>query len=537
MKKSYILVSISLILFSTNLVAQNIELPDVTTVIEGEGIKVEQDALPDFKDVLTIPTGSGEVIPVLPDINTNIEEDKSKKINLNNNKTVYSEISAGGGYPFLFFGNCEVQSTNKKSPFKLLFNYESANGYNGKALTDNYSDSNINLFFEKKYTQDALALNFEASYDLTNRGLQNKVEGMSEINKSLVYGNANVNYGFSNGINIGSDITLSLYDRFAKLTKDEVKVDDYKKQGDFITFTPSLYFKWSGYGFDIGLKGEYLLDANLSNAIKGDNTNRGLFNLGLNWHNEIVNAYGNVGIVFGNQLLNNSVLVPFNLGVDVVFPVYFSNRNIALSYEGGLDSVYKKVGDKEKAYSFAALSTVPNEEADWYGKLSIALPLKASFTGNFGAEYRKTAFDNGVIEADYSVGTKNLYGFTKRNQELLSTDLALTFNYGIFSIKGGWHANWFDRPSNEALQHISLDIAFQDKNSKWGASLFSSYEVKSDWEIPQLALEGFVQITPTVRLNLAFEDVINLFTGDERKGNGMYIDRGFSGSVFLKFVL
>ena len=47
------------------LFAQNIELPDVTTVITGDSVKVGADALPDFEDVLVISEGSGDIVPFL----------------------------------------------------------------------------------------------------------------------------------------------------------------------------------------------------------------------------------------------------------------------------------------------------------------------------------------------------------------------------------------------------------------------------------------------------------------------------------------
>ena len=69
MKKSYLIISISLI-FTTGLFAQNIKLPDVTTVIEGESKKAGYDSLPPFKDVIEKTTGSGTIVPELPDVDT-----------------------------------------------------------------------------------------------------------------------------------------------------------------------------------------------------------------------------------------------------------------------------------------------------------------------------------------------------------------------------------------------------------------------------------------------------------------------------------
>ena len=85
----------------TGLHAQNIELPEVTTVISGETEKAGTDTLPDFSDVLKLPNGSGDLQPVLPEAesaeNNEIAAGKTKPVE----KSVYAEGLIGGGYPAL----------------------------------------------------------------------------------------------------------------------------------------------------------------------------------------------------------------------------------------------------------------------------------------------------------------------------------------------------------------------------------------------------------------------------------------------------
>ena len=58
-KSVLILCSLS---FAGFVFAQNIELPEVTTVISGDTEKAEADALPDFSDVLSTKPVSLEVV-------------------------------------------------------------------------------------------------------------------------------------------------------------------------------------------------------------------------------------------------------------------------------------------------------------------------------------------------------------------------------------------------------------------------------------------------------------------------------------------
>ena len=66
-KKKY-MVMIAACVLAASVFSQNIELPEVTTVISGDTEKVGEEALPDFEDVLRLPNGSGDVNPELPEV-------------------------------------------------------------------------------------------------------------------------------------------------------------------------------------------------------------------------------------------------------------------------------------------------------------------------------------------------------------------------------------------------------------------------------------------------------------------------------------
>ena len=82
---------------SMNLIfAQNIELPEVTTVISSETEKADAEALPDFSDVLTKPgiaaSGSGNVDPVLPEVETS-EKGRNGKSGAAHNLCYFPHLS------------------------------------------------------------------------------------------------------------------------------------------------------------------------------------------------------------------------------------------------------------------------------------------------------------------------------------------------------------------------------------------------------------------------------------------------------------
>ena len=60
--------------------------------------------------------------------------------------------------------------------------------------------------------------------------------------------------------------------------------------------------------------------------------------LDLEWKNDIIRLYGNAAAVVGKNIMDDSVIVPFTVGVESSFPVYFANRRVSLCLEGGIDS-------------------------------------------------------------------------------------------------------------------------------------------------------------------------------------------------------
>ena len=128
----------SLIFITSGLAAQNIELPEVTTVISGDAEKAEKDALPDFSDVLELPSGSGGVEPELPGVESAGKPEIAASPLPKSEKSVYAEGLIGGGYPMFFTGNISVFRSVGESPFRFNFEHNSALGYSNHSLIDNF---------------------------------------------------------------------------------------------------------------------------------------------------------------------------------------------------------------------------------------------------------------------------------------------------------------------------------------------------------------------------------------------------------------
>ncbi len=513
--------------------AENIELPEVTTVISGETEKAGVEALPSFSDVLKLPNGSGDLQPVLPETEASENNDIAAGKNKPVEKSVYAEGLIGGGYPAFFTGNISVARTIGASPFKFSFEHDSALGYASHSVTDGYSDRTTKLSIEKEYKKNHLQWGASAFYKSAADGLQGKLiyadSKIGLLNRDLYDAGGNISYSFDNGFSLGAAAGLDFYNRYAEIECTQIKTVRY------FSAAPSIFFRWQGYGFDTGFTTSYDYDTELSENIVFPKSHRAQFKIDLQWKNDIFRLYGNAAAVIGKNIMDDSVIVPFTVGVEAGFPVYFSNRRVSLCAEGGIDSYKAKAFELEEKYKFTNENWNPLEVSEWYGKFNVSIPLKNTFTGTAGVEYRQTAYDNGRWQPDYDAKTP-IYSFYKKDYKGLSTDFGLTYHQGILGISGSWHSNWMDHSARENIQTVKVDVNIQEENSKWGLDFNCTLPINSDMVLPIVNAEGFVRVTQSVRAILSVNDLIKLYKGETRNYAGQYEARGGSAALLLKFV-
>lgn len=531
MKKIYKITATVLFLSAETFVfAQNIELPDVTTVIEGDSIKAGLDTLPDFTDVLVVEGDSGKVVPKLPEVDA--PEDTKGPISSGETaeKTIFAEGLIGGGYPTLFEGNFSVFRMTGESPFKLEFDYNSANGYADHSLTDGFYDRNTKLLVEKSFKKDSLNWGINGLYNATSDGLQNQIEGISSLNHEVYDVNGNIDYELGKGFKLGAFLNVDFYNRYADVTKGSFPTVS------FIDLEPKLFASWEGYGVKISFDADYLFGTDIKDNLTDENLNRGEFKLGLQWGNEIITVYGNVAAVVGNNIGDNSVVVPFTVGADSGFAVPFSNRKLAISLAGGIDSKQISLHEIENKYRFTTAAFILPEESDWFGKFGIMIPYGEGFTGNLDFEYRQTAFDNKIWKPDYRfMSPFGTYGYKYEDNQQANTNVSLSYHYKFITVTGGWKSYWLNVPVLEVQNKVSVDINFQDDFARWGADLIAEFGLDESNPIPVINVEAFARITPAVRAVVAVNDIVELMKAEQRVYAGNYIGRSGNVSALLKF--
>ena len=227
-------------LFLIPLSAQNIELPEVTTVITGESVTAGSDALPSFENVIVTPQNSEKESILLPEVTVSSNSIQKKSDEDYYKKDIFAEGKIGGGFPTLFTGEFSVFRTTTDSPFKIFFSYDSAVGYSGKKLTDGFSDQNVNLFIEKKYYSNNFNWDFGGGYNDVSNGFQNQETNISKFNQNKYFGNVDFSYDFPKNIKLGARFDMDFYNRYA----DTINFDF--PSAAVLTLNPRIYSDWKG---------------------------------------------------------------------------------------------------------------------------------------------------------------------------------------------------------------------------------------------------------------------------------------------------
>ena len=512
-----------------------IELPDLTTVVAGGQETDDFAPPPSFDDVLDIPYNSGDLVPVLPSISAGDESDVVAAGGQSDQKDIYAQGEIGGGYPAAFTGDFEIARLYGADPFKISFKHNSAAGYAGHNLADDYKEGQTSISLEKDFIRKNLRWGFSGLYEDRGNGLQSKVENISAYNQDSIGLAANLLWSLPKDFYLGFDVDSQFYYRFSELTKageSAAVVPQWIKNTSRVTVNPDFVIGWKHNGFDISFDAAYDLEA------WKQASNRGQIDLNFSWKNEKIKLFADAGIVFGNTIGNNTVIPPFEVGLETLLPVYFSDRKLNFSLSGGLASNRQTTNELEKSFKFSGMEEMTSETSDWFGNINLLVPLKSSFTGNVAAGYKRTAFDNGVWTPDYSDSNLvcGLYGFSVKNRNELFTDFAFTWKYKIFAATAKYHANWLDIPVLENKHTISVSFALQSQKGLWGVNLDTEYLLDASDNKPVINLEGFVQAASSVRIVLSVNDMLKLLGAEERHFAGQYAANSGNAMLLVKFL-
>lgn len=506
-----------------------IELPDVTTVISGETLTAGKDSVPDYKKILPDKNTGSVQLPVMPAVqNEKLPENEysSKK---ESEKDVYAEGKIGGGYPFCFTGDFSIFRMTGDSPFELSFNHEAYEDFAQKKSADGYFLRQTSIEADKKLSVKNAKFDFSGWYKNKDNGLQSDSNSFTDYLYNDIGAKVLGEWNLSKGWYIFSFIGCSYYNRYGIQFENALESENsWEKNSKYFSFSPEFSFGWKNYGFDLNFSSKYETQLNMKDsntlqkalyASSAESVHRGQFTFNFSWKNDFVDTWAKTSVVTGTSIGNNDVIVPFGIGATFLLENGFSSRKIVLSAEGGLDSFLESAGSIEKNSPFAVLYSLPAEQSDWYGKAFASVPLKDIFSLNFTGEFRKTAFGNGIWQADYSsvLSSSGFYLINQEERTDFNTEVVFTADFEQLKLSGGWKSYWLDTPSNKEKYSINSSVLFEGKNSEWNAraSLVEFLGDEAD-KVPAVGAEISFKASRSIRLALEATDIIKLLTGKTR---------------------
>ncbi|QTQ12365.1 hypothetical protein HRI96_09235 [Treponema parvum] len=523
---------------------EEIILPDMETVVSGNEVLTVKDALPDFSDVIVDEnTASGNFVrlpdyPLREDPLTETAGEKTKE------KDIFVEGLVGGGYPEFFTGDFSVYRSSGENPFSLGFFHESSAGYSRKDASDGFFDEMTKIYGDKTFTLPSSVWKFSGSYEKNGNGMQNVSPVFYDVSKRNLGGRVEAGFHPSDIFELTFSAGASWYGRYAG-KKNSSSVSAPEEGASIFLLDPFVRASW-----EIGqVKLKVLADYKQQNNIAGDENitssefdaqaaHRGRLGADISWSNGIFTVFEEVSAVAGTAIgSDRKIIVPFTLGFEIKAEPSFMSGPFVFSAQGGISSVQETYSMLEKKYGFAVLNFIPPETTDWYAYVRTAFPVNANLTFNGSAEYRKTAFGNGVWQPDYERALPSgMYGFTETERELLKTKADISFYAGIFTFSALWTAEWKDIPVLESRHLAEFAASVQSSDARTGADLSLGFEAGEGADkTPVIDFASFVRFTSAVRIAVQVDDIVKLAAGRLRTYAGKYGARSGSAALLVKF--
>jgi len=503
-----------------------IYLPDLTTVVEDNS----EVFIPEIKMNLTgdleLPEGTVTDSVIFHEVEVDYEEPVEEPPV---KKDLKMEGQVGAGYPGNFNVNFLLNGMTEENPYGLNVVYDTMKNYGGLLQSDGFYDRNLSVSGSKvfQWSEDKNKLILKGSFNDTENGLQKLAEPASYSRAEY---DASVSYSgkLPKGFTLSAAAEGNLFNRSIEKTSDS----------QFKYLAPSFQAKWNYRNVEMGGNVNYSLENGLGNT-----SHRGYTGSYIQWKNNYVKLFAEAGTVFGNNIGQEKVLVPFKLETVVTVPVKYSEKQISIGLEGGMSSEGKTVHLLEQTCAFSAFESgeeskkLPGEVSDWYGILDLYFPIKSIIGLNVNVEYRKSAFGNGFIQPSYSEEylLNGLYGFTQVDRQLIASRENISFTLSGLKINAGWISYFDFVPSTENEQEVFVSADYSYKN--WDAYGEIDFPIiaQNGCSIPVLDLEAGYKVKDSVRIAVNLKDIVKLMDSSNRPAAGQYAARSGSASILLDF--
>lgn len=523
-----------------------ISLPDVTTVVTGESEGLNIPA-PDLNKSVKLPKKSSSVTPQMPDIKEKapvvVEEKPAPKP-----ASLMVEGRVGGGYPANILANFLIQQLGLRDTFSLLFNHDSFSAFGGSSQPKNFSASDTDIYLFKRFQLDRGVVDFTGFYGSVQNGFQNQIQDLTPVNQNIAKGKLGYSMSIRGEHKLNLAFGTDFYSRYNDITNITDTLDSWQEESVLLFFVPTA--SYSKAFFDdalvLGASAAYNLDMDIKGTLVDEQTiytngrslNRGELLFNSEFKKEYFDLFGSAGLVFGDHQNDNSVIVPFTLKVVTRVPIKTSIVTFCLA--GGMESAKTSVNEEEQKYKYTAFSTLPSECSAWYGHFDTAIPFGNNFKIAAAIDYKKTAFNNGYWEAEYSADGYNggLFQYRNVEKEIFSTEVSALYEYGFYKLQALGKVNFMDLEPLESKYNYNVCLEY-DPQKRFSGSVLVKGALDSSDMLPQIDLEGTINLTENegapLKLSLYIQDLLKLASGSTRMYGGDYFSESGKISLIMKF--
>ena len=530
MKRHLLVLSALIFTVSVGLYSEDVVvLDDLSTTVKKEKQALDKEAIPEYSEV----SPSDEVR--LPDIDSDLPELSRKELTAKKTEDakeiLYFEGNVSGGYPGIFTSDFSLSRSADNNYFSFDFYHEDANGYASNKSYDGFFNKDTGLKLDGTVMlPHQVDIEYFGTYDTFEFGLQ----GLSpafysthlQTGEFSVLGNFGVNENFKLYTEFAGNLSswYASYIPSATLATENSTVFRY-------SMAPKAGFSANaGTVYDCNFYIEY--DFDMARGITTFYDNRCELNYDMNLKFNPFVVSGKLAYVYAQK----KSIVPFELAFSYA-------EEVELSVSGGLKSQKAQLYELQKE-SLLYSDYTSHEQTDWFADFWIRFPISRFVENKFEIEFAQTAFENGMLVADYSQASSttglysaNLFSGTRLNTEY---QFDLIFDTSELSIK--YLAWWLDCPSSVSPHSVTVDYSFSTLESKYGFSIWVCMGFGGDRTIlgdiiPDVGCSAFIRASDVFKFSIVLEDTVKLFTATGRTLYGNYLKQSGGASLLVSFYL
>ncbi|AEE17370.1 hypothetical protein [Treponema brennaborense] len=526
--------------------ADTVVLPEVTTVISGGALSADPGSVPDFSAALPADAAQTGVFPVLPAAAVSVPEADSGSGSVSGSdaeRDVYMEGFVGFGMPAFFTGDFSVYRADSEHPFEIRFMHESMDGYAFKSPGDGFSDTATLLSSSKTFSAGSAVWTAAGSYRLTSAGLQGQSDLFSDITRQTALASVEVGVPFAKGFRFDSSVHAEWFNRYGGSAGSAGQSAE-KTAASFVSARPEIAARWEGDSIRAAVSGNWDFALYAGSGVRP--VNRGELTLSGIWAGPSLSVWANAGVVGipgGSGADGTSLVAPFSAGVSAEFGVPFSELPASVRVHGGLDSRAIDFTGLEAVAPFTCfapeLLSLNREQTDWFASAAASVPAGSVFLLEGSAEFRKTAFGNGMIESRYDSPrylNSGLFSAAAADRTALATVLNVSAGTGPVLISAAWNAEWLDVPAGTDAHAIEAAAGYTSGSGAWTAHVSVSEALSAGADfVPDVGIRASYQVTDAVRLVFKVTDAVKLCTGKTRVYEAPFVSRSGTASFAVRF--